>query len=194
MVFVETKSRTGSRERAIDRVQQLVDRASARFAAEDDQEQQWLAARCSARAAALTANLSKNALHLIDAIPDEGAAGRTVNVVGLARTAGLPKGTVSKIIRRLVADELVSRESLPGNRKEVHLRLTAMGSEIRQAHRAMHEEIDRGLREFLDRYSADELAVISKVLTDLVEVPRDGVRFRPELLDHENDHPDEKRS
>ena len=199
MVFVETKSgeavhatdqatervEVPDRGEAIDRVQALLGRTRDRFAAEDDQEQRWLAAQCSPRAAAVMLRMSMHALHLIDAIPAE----QTVNIVGLARSVNVPKGTVSKIVRRFVADDLVTREALPDNRKEVHLRLTALGAEIQRAHRAMHEEIDRGLTEFLDRYSAEELSVITKVLTDLVRMPRDGVRFRPDLLDDGSGEP-----
>lgn len=40
-----------------------------------------------------------------------------------------------------------------------------------------------GLEAFLDRYSAADLAVIARVLEDLNRMPREGPRFRPDLLD-----------
>lgn len=175
MVFVETKSE------AIARIEELVGQVSGRFAAEDDAEQQWLADHCSPRAAGVITRMSVHALHLIDAIP----ADETVNIVGLARSSGVPKGTVSKIVRRFVADDLVERDRLPGNRKEVHLRLTALGAEIQQAHRGLHREMGSGIQEFLDRYTAADLEVIGRVLADLARMPREGLRFRPDLLDEQ---------
>lgn len=169
---METKSE------AIARIEGLVGQVSGRFAAEDDAEQQWLADHCSPRAAGVITRMSVHALHLIDAIP----ADETVNIVGLARSTGVPKGTVSKTVRRFVADGLVERDRLPGNRKEVHLRLTALGEEIQRAHRSLHREMGTGVQEFLDRYSAADLEVIGRVLADLARMPREGLRFRPDLL------------
>lgn len=180
MVFVETKND------AITRIEGLVDQVSGRFAAEDDQEQQWLTDQCSPRAAEVISRMSVHALHLIDAIP----ADETVNIVGLARSTGVPKGTVSKIVSRFTADELVARDRLPGNRKEVHLRLTELGAEIQQAHRGLHREMGAGVREFLQRYDPYDLEVIGRVLTDLARMPREGLRFRPDLLDAADDDGD----
>jgi hypothetical protein len=41
----------------------------------------------------------------------------------------------------------------------------------------MHEEKDAGIREFLARYSAAELATVSKVLGDLLATEVRGVRL-----------------
>ncbi|MGH3319774.1 MAG: MarR family winged helix-turn-helix transcriptional regulator [Streptosporangiaceae bacterium] len=164
---------------AIRQIEDLVGQVTSRFAAEDDAEQQWLVDQCSPEAARLVSRLSVHALHLLDAIPVEGS----VNIVGLSRATGVPKGTVSKTVHRLIADGLVARHRLPDNRKEVHLRLTRTGAEIRQAHRSLHEQMGHELDTFLDRYSAAELAVVTRVLEDLNRMPREGLRFRPDLLD-----------
>lgn len=173
MVSVKTKNE------AIGEIEALIAQVTGRFAAEDDAEQQWLVDQCGPEAARLVARMSVHALHLLDAIPAEGS----INIVGLSRTTGVPKGTVSKTVRRLLADGLVSRHRLPDNRKEVHLRLTATGTEIRRAHKSLHEQMGSGLREFLERYNDAELAVIARALGDLARMPREGLRFRPDLLE-----------
>ncbi|MGH3097264.1 MAG: MarR family transcriptional regulator [Streptosporangiales bacterium] len=164
---------------AIGEIEALVAQVTARFAAEDDAEQQWLVDQCGPEAAGVVSRMSVHALHLLDAVPVEGS----VNIVGLSRATGVPKGTVSKTVRRLIADGAVTRHRLPDNRKEVHLRLTATGAEIRRAHQSLHEEMGHGLHAFLERYEDAELAVIARVLGDLTRMPREGLRFRPDLLD-----------
>lgn len=173
MVSVKTKGD------AIGRIEELIAQVGQRFAAEDDAEQQWLVDRCSPEAARVVSGLSVQALHLLDAIP----ADDSVNVIGLSRATGVPKGTVSKAVRRLVADGVLARHRLPDNRKEVHLRMTSIGVQIQRAHRSLHEQMGQGLRAFLDRYSDAELAVITRVLTDLERMPREGLHLRPDLLD-----------
>lgn len=173
MVSVTTKSD------AIRHIEELIVQVTNRFAAEDDAEQRWLVDQCSPEAAGVVPRVSVAALHLLDAIPAEGS----VNIVGLSRATGVPKGTVSKVVRRLVTEGAVARHRLPDNRKEVHLRLTALGAEIQRAHRSLHEQMGHGLHAFLDRYSAAELAVVTRVLDDLRRMPREGLTFRPDLLD-----------
>ncbi|MDN5913982.1 MAG: MarR family transcriptional regulator [Pseudonocardia sp.] len=164
---------------AVRRIEGLIAQVTSRFAVEDDAEQQWLVDHCSPEAAQLVPRLSVHALHLLDAIPAEGS----VNIVGLSHVSGVPKGTVSKTVRRLVTDGVVARHQLPGNRKEVHLRLSPIGAELQQAHQSLHEQMGHGLQAFLNRYDAEELAVITRVLADLNRMPREGLRFRPDLLD-----------
>ena len=107
----------------------------------------------------------------------------TINIVGLSLATGVPKGTVSKRVQRLVDLGVVARRRLAGNRKEVHLQLTDVGQEIQAAHRDLHQQMGAVPDEFLERYSLEELKVITRVLNDLVRMPREGVRFRPDLLD-----------
>ncbi|MGH3495083.1 MAG: MarR family transcriptional regulator [Sciscionella sp.] len=149
------------------------------LSAEYDAEQQWLVEQCPPEAAPLVCRLSVHAPHLLDAIPVEGS----INIVGLLQATGMPKGTVSKTVRRLAADGLVTRHRLPDNRKEVHLRVTSASADIQHAHQSLHEQMGQGIVAFLNRYSKAELAVITRVLADLQRMPREGLRFRPDLLD-----------
>ena len=58
-----------------------------------------------------------------------------------------------------------------------------MGKEIQAAHRSLHEQMGTVFDDFLTRYSPEELEVLSRVLNDLLQMPREGLRFRPDLLD-----------
>lgn len=176
MVSVKTK------RDAIREIEVLIARITTRMAAEDDAEQQWLTAHCSPEAARHIPRLSVHALHLLDAIPGEDAE-ESINIIGLSQATGVPKGTVSKTVTRLVNAGLVTRHKIPGNRKEVHLRATRTGAEIQRAHQSLHAESADSLRAFLARYTPDDLAVLIRILSDLDRMPREGVRFRPDLLD-----------
>jgi DNA-binding MarR family transcriptional regulator len=177
MVFVETK------RDVIASIGDLTGRIAARFAEEDADEQTHMRAMCSPGTQRVLDELSVEMLHLLDAIPVGNASDESVNVVSLSQATGTPKGTVSKRLQRLTDAGAISRFRIPGNRKEIHLRLTPIGEEIRAAHRSLHEQMGEVLDEFLARYSAAELAALHRILNDLLRMPRDGVRFRPDLLD-----------
>ncbi len=83
---------------------------------------------------------------------------------------------MSKYVQRLVDAGLVERTPVPGNRKEIRLRLTADGRVLERVHGQMHDEMRDGLRDFLVRYSADELQTVTKVLDDLLQADRLGIR------------------
>lgn len=177
MVLVETKSDL------IASIGDLAGRIAARFAEEDADEQTHMRMLCSSAAQRVIDELSVEMLHLIDAIPATEASAASVNVIGLSQLTGTPKGTVSKRLQRLTDAGVISRFRIPGNRKEVHLRLTPIGMEIRAAHRSLHEQMGDVLDEFLTRYSIHDLGVVHRILDDLLRMPREGVRFRPDLLD-----------
>jgi DNA-binding MarR family transcriptional regulator len=141
---------------------------------ESDAERDFMAARCPDRLENTIRSLPALGLHLLDAI----AAG-PLSVVALANRSGQLKGTVSKHVQRLVDAGLVLRSPIPGNRKELSLSLTEDGSIVVDIHRKLHEEMDRGRADFLKRYTADELALLVRVLTDLLASEKVGVRITP---------------
>ncbi len=48
-------------------------------------------------------------------------------------------------------------------------RLTPLGRELFQAHRAFDEQMERGFVRFLQRYRPDELRLLARVLHDAIE-------------------------
>ncbi len=139
-----------------------------------DAERDFMADRCPPRLQDAVRTLPTSSVHLLAEIAEG-----PVSVVGLAARAGRLKGTVSKHVQRLVEAGLVARTPVPGNRKEIELGLTADGELVADVHRQLHEEMDRGTRDFLLRYSAADLQVLVKVLGDLAGAHKDGVRLVP---------------
>ncbi|MBJ7339938.1 MarR family transcriptional regulator [Mycolicibacterium sp.] len=139
---------------------------------EGDAERDFMAARCPPRLEATVRSLPTLSMHLLAAI-SEGP----VSVVGLAARSGQLKGTVSKHVQRLVAEGLVARLPIPGNRKEVELALTDDGHTVSTAHDELHHEMAVGLHDFLKAYGSTDLRVLVTVLLDLVSSEKVGVRL-----------------
>jgi len=137
-----------------------------------DAERDFMAQRCPRRMEQLVRTLPTLSLHLLAAIAEG-----PVSVVGLAARSGQLKGTVSKHVQRLVDAGWVDRAPIPGNRKEIELVLTADGRTVVDVHTELHEEMERGVRDFLQRYSNADLQVVEKVLADLLASEKDGVRI-----------------
>jgi DNA-binding MarR family transcriptional regulator len=144
----------------------LLAKVTERFESEDQEEWKWLAQHSQTPLTVeLMRDMSPTTAHVIDAI------GRLEPVNGITISAQfhIPKGTVSKVTRRLMAQKLVSSETLPNNKKEILFRLTPLGREFFQVHRAFDGQMERGFIRFLQRYSPDELRLLVRVLQDAIE-------------------------
>jgi DNA-binding MarR family transcriptional regulator len=139
-----------------------------------DAERDFMADHCPQRLQAAVRTLPTLSMHLLAAV-----AGGPVSVVGLAARSHQLKGTVSKHVQRLVEAGLVIRTPIPGNRKEIELHLTADGQVVVAAHRQLHDEMERGMHDFLQRYSNADLHVLTRVLQDLLAATKNGVRIAP---------------
>jgi len=169
MVSVKTKSAL------VAEINALIGAVGDKFDAEDvDSERDYLAAHCPPRLASAMRELPTLSMHLLDAIGDG-----PISVVGLASRTGQLKGTVSKHVQRLVDAGLVLRTPIPGNRKELQLRPTPDGEVVIDVHRRMHQEMAAGVGDFLSRYTNAELAVLARMLQDLLAAGKDGVRIVP---------------
>lgn len=104
-------------------------------------------------------------LRVIDAIGQF----EPVNGITISKQYRIPKGSVSKITRRLIAKKLVTQESLPNNKKEILFRLTPLGRQLFHAHRAFDQQMERGFIQFLQRYNSDELRFVVRVLEDIAQ-------------------------
>lgn len=166
MVSMKTKTE------AVGAISDLIAALSDKFETDGDAERDYMAQHCPDHLKAAARDIPTLAVHLLARIAD-GA----VNIVGLAAQSGQLKGTVSKHVQRLVDAGLVERSPVPGNRKEIRLSLTGDGRTVARVHRRMHDEMEDGLREFLLRYTAAELATVTKVLGDLMATEKLGVRL-----------------
>ncbi|MEZ0364660.1 MarR family winged helix-turn-helix transcriptional regulator [Mycobacterium sp. pUA109] len=158
---------------AVAEIGELIQAVGDKFDDSDgDAERDFMAEHCPRRLEPLVRDLPTLSMHLLDHIGDE-----PINLVALAARSGQLKGTVSKHVQRLVDAGLVQRSPVPGNRKEIALSTTADGRIVVGAHRQLHAEMDRGMHDFLCRYSRAELATVTKILRDLLKAERVGVRL-----------------
>jgi DNA-binding MarR family transcriptional regulator len=143
----------------------LLGKVTERFDPEDNEEWRWIAQHaCNPHVVEIMQDSTATTLRVIDAI------GRLEPVNGITISAryNIPKGTVSKVTRRLIAQELITTEYLPNNKKEILFRLTPLGRELFEVHRAFDEQMERGFNAFLRRYDASELRLFIRVLQDAI--------------------------
>jgi DNA-binding MarR family transcriptional regulator len=82
---------------------------------------------------------------------------------------GIPKGSVSKITRKLVQQQMIRTEFLPDNKKEVLFLTTPLGKETFDLHQELHQEMNKGITRFLQRYNTDELLFLMQAFEDTLE-------------------------
>ena len=144
----------------------LLAKMTARFASAENEEWRWLIAHSpSPLIIDILQDATPMALRVID------ATGRMepVNGITISERYRIPKGTVSKITRRLIDQGLISHERLPNNRKELLFRLTPLGRQLFDLHRTFDERMERGFIQFLQRYDAATLRLLVGVLQDATE-------------------------
>jgi DNA-binding MarR family transcriptional regulator len=144
----------------------LLAKLTERFDSAENEEWQWLIEHSpSPLIVDILHDSTAMTLRALDAI------GRLepVNGITIAEQYKIPKGTVSKITRRLIAKKLITDERLPNNKKELLFRLTALGKDLFDLHRTFDEQMERGFNQFLQRYDAAALRLLVGVLLDATE-------------------------
>jgi DNA-binding MarR family transcriptional regulator len=144
----------------------LLAKLTERFDSAENEEWRWLIEHSpSPLIVEILQDSTPMTLRVIDAI------GRMepVNGVTISERYHIPKGTVSKITQRLIAQQLVSPERLPNNRKELLFRLTPLGQDLYDLHRTFDERMERGFIRFLQRYDPAALRLLVHVLRDATE-------------------------
>jgi len=143
---------------------QQLGRVTERLAPSDQDTKRWMAANArNPVVAGMLQDSTPMTFQIIDAI------GRLepVNGITISRETRIPKGSVSKITRRLITRKLIRKQRLPHNKKEVLFALTPLGRELFQVHRAFDQQMERGFTRFLQRYQPEELKFILRLLDDL---------------------------
>ena len=145
----------------------LLAAATHQVESQQNESWQWLAEASSRDPLLLHAlgEMTITSLRVIDAI------GRLepVNGIGISMHSGLPKGTVSKVTRRLIRQNLVNGAHRLPNHKEIYFRLTRRGRELFTVHQAFDNQMERGIVRFLERYRPDELRLLVRVLREASE-------------------------
>lgn len=144
----------------------LLSKLSERFELEDGEMKRWMIERFpNPVLVELLQETTIMMLRVLDAIGQL----EPVNGITISKHHRIPKGSVSKATRRLIAMKLIVQESLPNNKKEVLFRLTPLGAELFQAHRAFDQQMERGFVQFMGRYKSDELNFLVHVLSDVID-------------------------
>lgn len=102
-------------------------------------------------------------IHMLDVI------GRNpgINVTEIADRLGITKGAVPKIIRKLMAKDLICRYQTKDNKKTVLFKLTAKGCIAFQRHIEWHQEFDSGILQKLDFLDKSQLLFLNNIMTDI---------------------------
>lgn len=144
----------------------LLAKITGQFASGESEGWQWIIGHsANPQVVELLQDSTTTALRVLDAI------GRLepVNGAKISEQFHIPKGTVSKVTRRLIAKNVICTESLPQNKKEILFRLTALGQAMFEVHRAFDEQMERGFLRFLERYDPDELRLLVRILREATE-------------------------
>ncbi|MFW5434960.1 MarR family transcriptional regulator [Paenibacillus apiarius] len=104
-------------------------------------------------------------IHLIACIGEYGP----INVTMISEKTNLTKGSVTRISKKLLKLDLIKRQQLIDNKKEVYFRLTGKGEKLHKIHNRLHQEIEQRFMVFLDKYTPEQLAFSRELLQDLLE-------------------------
>jgi DNA-binding MarR family transcriptional regulator len=144
----------------------LLSKVAAKLGPESNETKKWMAQNSpNPKLARILQDSTLLTLRVLNAIGQL----EPVNGITISKQFRIPKGSVSKATRRLVAKKLIVKESLPNNKKEVLFRLTPLGRELFDVHRAFDQQMERGFVRFLQRYEADQLDFIARLLQESIE-------------------------
>ncbi|MBR7794724.1 MarR family transcriptional regulator [Virgibacillus sp. AGTR] len=114
--------------------------------------------------------LTPSEIHAVDAIGED----RNILMSQLADRLGVTKGAITQVVGRLEKKGIVCRTPHPEDSRAVEISLTEKGVVAYQAHRRLHQNFYRKLREQL---SSDEIAIFEKCVktfTSILNEENDG--------------------
>jgi DNA-binding MarR family transcriptional regulator len=160
-------SSTQNKEPMIAEIMSLLAKATEKLEPENLGMKEWMIRNFdNPKIATLLQDSTLMMLRVLDAI------GRLepVNGITISKEFRIPKGSVSKAARRLIAKKLVKAEPLSNNKKEILYRTTSLGKELFQAHQAFDAQMEKGFIQFLQKYNQDELRFLVRVLQEVAEI------------------------
>lgn len=88
------------------------------------------------------------------------------NVTKIADNMQMTRGAISKMTKKLLAKGLIEKYSLESNKKEIYFRLTESGLELYKEHEKRHKLWEQRDSRFLERYSPEEMEIITKFMKE----------------------------
>lgn len=150
----------------VEDIKQLVNQLSHSNSPSDDKEIKWLLENCNnITLKNIIPSLTVLMLHVLEAIKISGP----VNCARISEKTTIPKGTVSKVAKKLINHELITMSLLENNKKERLYGTTEIGAELAILHDKLHKNIEGEFSEFLNKYQTSELELFSKMLNDFKE-------------------------
>ncbi len=152
-----------NKEELVMDIKNLVFEIFHQHSSELDEKKQWLLYKCNNPSLlSRIDDMTLVMLHVLDAI------GRLepVNSITISKDTSIPKGTVSKIIPKLISKKFIIKEALPNNKKEYIFRITSLGRELFELHQVMHRENDIKISSFLKKYETRDLQFLFQMLLD----------------------------
>jgi DNA-binding MarR family transcriptional regulator len=129
----------------------------------EDDERRWMIANTNdSKIVEFLKESTVIMLHVIDAIGEL----EPVNGITISKRFGIPRGSVSKITRKLAEQQILRSESIPGNKKEVLFHLTERGRHIFKLHKELHRHIETNVRHFLNRYDVEQMRFLVQCMKD----------------------------
>ena len=155
----------------------LLPQATEQLEPEHAQTRQWMVQHCPNP---VIVDMLQDSTLLMLRVLDAIGRLEPVNGITISKQFQIPKGSVSKTTRRLLTKRLIQQESLPNNKKEILFRLTPLGRELFEVHQAFDQQMERGFIRFLQRYDADELRLLMRMLQDSLKVSFLDLGAQPE--------------
>ena len=159
------------KEFVINKVKELFIEVHNKHDPEEDEEKRWLIENChNTTILELVQETTVMMLHVLDAIGQYSQ----VNSITISKKTNIPKGTVSKITRKLIEKGLILKVALPNNKKEFVFNITHLGIELFELHRELHKRIEIKINKFLKRYNVNELQFLIYILQDFSKISWDN--------------------
>ena len=147
----------------ISEIEKALFEAVTRHQSDIEAEKQWLLTNCEkTNLSIIISDLTVTAFHVLDAI----GRFQPINSINITKNSNIPKGTVSKNIKKLVSKNLITKSPLPDNKKEAVIKLTPLGEELFELYKKLHRKFNLEFSDFLKRYSAEELKFLIQFLKD----------------------------
>lgn len=150
-------------------ITEVIDHMAAiqqRFQAEgEDEEKKWMMMHTSdSDVIDFLKVATVQMLHVIDAIGEL----EPVNGITISKQYNIPRGSVSKITRRLADIYMIQFEPVPDNKKEVLFRLTPLGKKIFILHQQLHQHIHHNMSRFLHQYKIEDIRFLVSLMKDVI--------------------------
>lgn len=137
-----------------------------KFSDGDDEEKRWLIKTVDSPVLkSILPNMTVLMLHVLDAIGKY----EPVNGITISNKIDIPKGTVSKITRKLIELKLIKRGRLPNNKKEIIFQTTPLGNELFETHKELHTKIEKNVIRFLSQYESHDLNFVTNLLKNMLK-------------------------